>query len=67
MKVEVNIMNTGCIPMTEAATVSTLTVIASLISEIDRQQDTHTHTHTQTQTQTQTHTQTHTHTHTHTR
>ena len=54
MKVKVNVINTWCILMADAITVSNLIVIVSLVSEIwlatdrqtYRQTDTHTHTRT---------------------
>ena len=49
MKVKVNVINTWCIVMVDAVTVSNLIVIVSLVSEIwlatDRQTDRHRHRH----------------------
>ena len=66
MKVKVNI-NTKCILMTEAVTMST---IASLVSEMENHEimlamGGRGHTHACTHTHTNTHAHTHTHTHTH--
>ena len=58
MKVKVNIINTGCIPMFEAVTVSSLMMMTLIVSEellardretnrqTERQRDTPPHTHT---------------------
>ena len=47
MKVKVNIINTWCILVTEAVTVSNVIAIASLVSEIWLATERHTHTHWQ--------------------
>ena len=68
MQVKVNIINTWCILVTEAVTVSNMIAI-SLKKDIqtdrqtDRQTDTQTHTHTHAHWHTHTHTHTDTHTH----
>ena len=47
MKVKVNIIKTGCILMSEAVTVSSLTMMTSTVYEESLARNTHTHTHTQ--------------------
>ena len=54
MKVKVNIINTWCIPMSEAVTMQRLMMMTSIVSEESlssgrRRHHTHTHTHTHTQ------------------
>ena len=46
MKVKANIINTWCIPVTEAVTVPSLMMITLVVSEESLARDTHTHTHT---------------------
>ena len=44
MKVEVNIISTRCISMSEAATVPSLMMMTSIVSKESLARDTHTHT-----------------------
>ena len=65
MKVNVNVINTWYILVTETVTVPRLTMMSSTVSEESLARDAHTHTHTHTYTHTHRHTHTQTHTHTH--
>ena len=70
LKLNVNIINTWCILMSEAVTVPSLMMMTLIVSEESFARDTHTYTHTHTHTHTRTythpHTLVHTHRHTHT-
>ena len=71
MKVKFNIINTWCIPMSEAVHVLSSMMMTVIVSEESLARGTHTyithtHTHTHTRARARTHARTHTHTHTHT-
>ena len=66
MKVNVNIIYTRCMPMSEAVIVPRPTIMTSNVSEGSLTRDTHTHTYTRAHTHTRTRIRTHTHTHTRT-